>query len=251
MRRLILAALCLLLAWPSLSWATITRGSNEASALADFNDSAHTLTYSGASGRLQVCHAFLLSSAVTFTTPTASNVTFTSAASAATSGDTVQAWYGVASGAVGNVTFGTSANTAGASRVWCVEYTSSNGWTAPSDASDSDTEGSAVTTHPSTSSELQISTTGSADILTIGLIGLDRTTASLSTPTGYTLYATVDAGTDIIAYRIDSSTGTRNFDSTSAAVAISASVLASFKENASSGGGAPCQLMTLGAGRCG
>lgn len=215
----------------------ITRGSNEATDLADFNDSAHTLTYSGASGRLHIACAFLLSDAVTFTTPTASNVTFTSAGVANANGTRVQVWYGVSTGAVGNITFGTSGNTSASSRVWCVEYLSSSGWTSPFDVADTDTEGSAITTHPSTSSELQITTTGGANIVVIGLIGLDRSATSLSTPSGYTLYATVDGGVDLLAYRIDTATATRNFDSTSGAAAISASVLAAFKEDSGGGGG--------------
>lgn len=227
----------------------ITRGSNEASALADFNDASHTLTYSGASGRLHVACAYMLTSAVTFTTPTASNITFTSVGSASANGTTIQMWYGVATGAVGNVTFGTSGNTSAGARVWCVEHSTTTGWTSPLDAFDTDTEGATTTSHPSTANELQITTGGSAQMVVIGLIGLDRSTASLSTPTGYTLYATVDGGIDLIAYRIDTTTATRNFSSTSASAALSASILASFKEDAGGAGSArPKFMLVLGCG---
>jgi hypothetical protein len=214
----------------------ITRGGTEASGFADFGDSSHALTYSGSAGRLQIAAVIMLDTGgVSFTTPTAANVTFSPVVDTFANGIRVALFAGVSTGAVGNVTFGTGANTADASRVWAREFLSSVGWTSPTDQSDSDTEGSAVTTHPSVSSQLQITTTGSGEILTVGLLGLASSGTSLSTPTGYTPWANIDTGIDLLADRIDASAGTRNFDSVSGAAAVSAMVLASFKEDGAGG----------------
>lgn len=218
-----------------------------------WSDGTQTLAWSSAptSGDLAVVCGLMLTIAVTFVTPTATNVTFSSVASStvdSTADATVQCWSGVATGTVGDVTLTTSATTGAAGTMRLLRITSTTGWTAPGGATPCQESGLGVTNHDAGCSGL--TTAAGTNSIIVALTGITAAGQAI------TLDATYTALTGIaqqmgFGYYITTGQETQDFVSTTGAARDSATIQMAFDEDAGGGGGSmnPGGLGTLGVGR--
>ena len=253
LRRAALALAALLIGSPA--WAGITYDSNEAAntiATNRFNDSTENLTWSsapGASGRIVYCWALILSNAVTFSTPTVSNVSFTNDVTIQRTGLTLTLWRGNTTGAAGTtVTFGTSGNNSSNAQMACASFTPTNAITGYDTAESSSEEAVATTDHDPdvsvTSSGLGASRGG-----VVFLVTSLTSAASAGQPVidaDFTALTRTDT-LMVSGYRILSADETTTADSTSSPGRISGTVMMLSQEDAPAAGGV-CTLGLLGVG---